>query len=69
MLADPAHRDRYLTFTEGKFDVSALVSYKDDGVRLVRATEDGAGKYLNVYEHYSASTVDILNPEVVKLFY
>lgn len=68
LLADPAHRDRYLTFTEGKFDVSALVSYKDDGVRLVRATEDGAGKYLNVYEHYSASTVDILNPEVVKLF-
>lgn len=69
LLENIKNRDRYLTHTVGAYDSASLVSYRIDGDRLVRKA-DGAedGEYLNVFEHLSASTVDILNPEVVDQF-
>lgn len=68
LLQDEKDRDRYLTYAEGEFDPEALVSYLDDGERLTRAEKGGAGRYLNIYEHISVSTVDILDARVVKKF-
>lgn len=69
LLSDPENRDRYLTVSFGKFDKNALVSYDASGEKLKRVNcgdkDDG---YLNVYEHISASTADVLNPVVVDKF-
>lgn len=68
LLDDQENCDRYLTYTKGKYDKEAMVSYRIDGDRFIRASEDGDGVYLNVYEHISNSTADILNGEVVDKF-
>lgn len=68
LLEDKENRDRFLTFKIGEFDGNAKVSYYLGEEELIRAVSGGNGKYLNVYEHYSASTADILNPEVVDKF-
>lgn len=68
LLEEEQNRDKYLTFTIGEFDESALVSYRIDGERFERIKTGGQGEYLNVYENTSISTVDILNPEVVDKF-
>lgn len=68
LLDDKENHDRYLTHNIGKFDPKALVSYLIGGNRLIRATEDSGGSYLNVYEHFSSSTADILNPDVTDKF-
>ena len=68
LLEDKENCDRFLTFTQGEYDGTALVSYLIDGENLVRTKEGGKGEYINVYEHISDSTADILNPEVVDKF-
>lgn len=66
LLDDIENHDRYLTYAVGKYDEKALVSYQmtGKGLKRVYAGDD----CLNVYQHYSASTVDILNGEVVDKF-
>ena len=68
LLEKEENRDCYLTYAIGEYDANAYVSYKihDNGIeRLKSFTSD---ECLNVYLHYSLSTVDILNPEVVEQF-
>ncbi len=66
LLENPANHDHYLTFSYGPYDETSLVSYdyKDDKLIRVTSGED----VLNVYDHISASTADILNKEVVDQF-
>ena len=68
LLEDPENCDQYLTYTVGGYDGNALVSYRLSEEKLVRTNADEGGEYLNVYVHTSASTADILNPEVVDKF-
>lgn len=69
LLSDPENRDRYLTVSFGKFDKDALVSYDATGEELKRVSDgDKDDGYLNVYEHISESTADVLNPDVVDKF-
>ena len=68
LLEDMENRDKFLTFNFGEFDGSAKVSYYLGEEELVRAVSGGKGEYLNIYEHYSAATADILNPAVVDKF-
>ena len=67
LLEDIENHDRYLTYKIGKYDQSALASYEIKP-RSLKRTKGCKGECLNVYEHYSASTADILNPEVVDKF-
>ncbi len=67
LLEDIENRDMYLTYTEGEYDECALASYDISGDRLIRVFAP-CEKCLNVYSHYSASTADILNPDVVRKF-
>ena len=66
LLEDIENHDRYLTYKIGEYDKDALVSY-DTRTRALKRVSEGK-ECLNIYEHYSASTVDILNPEVVDKF-
>lgn len=68
LLLDPMNRDRYLTHKIGAYDKDALASFLIEDERLVRVTEAVTGECLNVYEHLSPSTADILNGEVVDKF-
>ncbi len=69
LLEEEENRDRYLSYKFGAFDASAYASYPMDRDALVRVTEDcGAGEYLNVYLNVSISTVDVMNPKVVRKF-
>ena len=71
LLEDIENHDRYLTYEVGAYDKNALVSYQINGETLTRVTLKTkvlTEEYLNVYEHYSTSTADILNPEVVDQF-
>ena len=69
LLENIENHDRYLTFTIGEYDRNALVSYNITDEKLIRVYQAGGGdNYLNVYQHYATSTVDILNPEVVEQF-
>ncbi len=66
LLDEIENHDRYLTFTQGEYDKDALVSYDLSGDALKRVTD---GKNcLNVFMHYSTSTADVLNDEVVDKF-
>ena len=67
LLEEIENHDKYLTYEIGKYDENALVSYEIKGQCLVR-TNENKDNCLNVYEHYSASNADILNPEVVDKF-
>lgn len=67
LLEDIENHDRYLTYKIGDYDKDALVSYDISGDELVRVSAP-CKSCLNVYEHYSASTADILNPELVDKF-
>ena len=66
LLDDIENHDRYLTYEIGEYDKNALVSYEMTGSGLKRVTS--GEKCLNVYQHYAASTADILNGEVVDKF-
>ncbi|MCQ2387460.1 MAG: hypothetical protein MJ066_03325 [Clostridia bacterium] len=68
LIEDPENCDKYLTYTIGAFDKKALVSYKMGKTKLVRTDKGGEGKFLNIFEHTSISTADILNPKVVDKF-
>ncbi|MEE1314474.1 MAG: glycosyl hydrolase [Faecalimonas sp.] len=69
LLEQEANRDQYILAETGVYDAAATVSYAvlEDGLQRVSAPID-APIYLNLYIHVSASTADILNPEVVKQF-
>ena len=67
LLEDIENRDMYLTHKLGEYDKDALASYDISGNALKRIHEPQS-ECLNVYAHYSASTADILNPEVVDKF-
>ena len=67
LLDDIENHDRYLTYNIGAYDEKALVSYDMSGAGLRRVTSP-CENCLNVYQHYAASTADILNPEVVDKF-
>ena len=68
LLEKEENRDCYLTHTIGEYDSSSYVSYKilDDSIERLDSFVDG--ECLNIYLHYSLSTVDILNPDVVEQF-
>ena len=68
LLEDIENHDRYLDYVIGEYDSEALVSYLITEDELVRSCGERDGEYLNVYEHYSTSTADILNPNVVDKF-
>ena len=75
LLEDEKNRDKYLETKMGAYDAQADVSYlltEDELVRVSGGTEEAStvpeGEYLNLYIHIAASTVDILNPEVVEQF-
>jgi len=69
LLEEKENHDRYLTYKMGKFDKDALVSYLTDGEELVRISDSSDSENcLNVYQHYSTSSADILNGEVVDKF-
>ena len=68
LLDEQENHDRYLIFSFGKYDETALVSYDVSRAVLKRIYSDCDGNCLNVYQHYSACTADILNPEVVDKF-
>ena len=67
LLEDIENHDRYLTYTVGDYDENAYVSYSLDCDSILRVNSPRKN-CLNVYEHYSTSTADILNPEVVDKF-
>lgn len=66
LLTDIENHDRYLTADHGPYDPAAKVCYDDSGVSLRRVTK--GDNLLRVYDHYSPSTADILNGEVVDQF-
>lgn len=69
LLENEENRDMYIEYSHGSFDPAADVSYIMTDTELLRAEgENEAGEYLNLYLRRSASTVDILNPNVVKQF-
>ena len=69
LLEDIENRDRYIEYNTGDFDANADVAYLVEEEQLVRVTEKVAeGSYLNLYIRRSVSTVDILNPDVVRKF-
>ena len=67
LLEDIENHDRYLTCKEGNYDEKALASFVI-GKRALKKAKAGDTNCLNVYENYSTSTADILNPEVVDKF-
>ena len=74
LLEDEANRDMYILHKTGDFDAGADISYlltDDKLLRVNRKTTTQVladGEYLNLYLRRSASTVDILNPDVVQKF-
>ncbi len=70
LLSDPENCDRFITYDKGAYDKNSLVSYRIDGGKFERVFGAVAadGEYLNLYEHISNSTADILNGEVVDKF-
>ena len=70
LLSDPENCDRFITYGKGKYDADSLVSYRIDGEKFERVfgKAESDGEYLNLYEHISNSTADILNEEVVDKF-
>lgn len=69
LLENVENRDKFLSFSMGGFDPNTRMSYllTDEELLPVREGHDGE-EYLNVYLHTSPSTVDILNPGVVRQF-
>lgn len=69
LLEKPENHDMYILHNIGKFDAKADVNYLIAQDTLLRTSQEEENQeYLNLYIRYSASTVDILNPEVVDQF-
>ena len=66
LLEDENNRDCYLTYTLGKFDPNAAVSYDISTDKLIRT--DHGDNNLNLFINVSTSTADVLNKDVVKKF-
>lgn len=63
------NRDCYIEWTEGVYDAKADISYLVTSDKIVRVTQSqGEHEYLNLYIGRSVSTVDVLNPDVVRQF-
>ena len=67
LLNDIENHDRYITHAYGEYDEKAYASYEISTSALKKAKK-GDKNCLNLYEHYSTSTADILNPDVVDKF-
>lgn len=72
LLDDPEIRDMYIRCKTGEFDIEADISYRVTEDTLIRIRDKSGqsedGEYLNLYLCRSASSVDILNPQVVDRF-
>ena len=79
LLENHEFKDRYLTYSTGKFDKTAYAAFlvTENELVYVKTEEQSKGKadifpdnrgFLNVYINISASTADILNKKVVKEF-
>lgn len=75
LLEDVNNLDHYLEHSFGKYDKEADLSYtiSGDDVTIVKCEDDNSDvkdndNYLNIYVRRAVSTVDILNPEIVKKF-
>lgn len=70
LLQAEENHDWLIESREGAFDAQATVSYFTGADELVRVSEpiSDALQYLNLYLRMAASTVDILNPDVVEQF-
>lgn len=66
LLEDIENHDRYLTYSYGPADPKSLASYDLSSASLKRVTS--GENCLNVYQHYSGSTADICQKEVVAKF-
>ena len=66
LLKEEENRDTYLSYSIGKFDPDAWISYDISGDKLVRA--EAGDNNLNIYYHISNSTADICDARVVKKF-
>lgn len=75
LLEDVSNRDMYIEYRIGSFDENATLVYCIDTEKLTRVNsvdklQDGnkESQFLNLYICRAASTVDILNPDVVEQF-
>ena len=70
LLENPNYRDQYILYSFGPADKNADITYLLEGKKLKRIVSscNVMDKCLNLYIKSSASTVDILNPEVVDAF-
>lgn len=69
LLENEENRDRYIHYKQGEFDVEADISYlvtEEEIIRVEKKVKEG--EYLNLYIGRSVSTVDVLNPDVVRQF-
>lgn len=69
LLEDISNHDKYILYKTGEFDKEATIIYLIGETDLIRVTNNGKdGEYLNLYIRNSVSSVDVLNPKVVKQF-
>lgn len=73
LLEKEENRDMYIDNRFGPYDAAADVSYRITDNALIRITDDTSSNdqndtFLNLYLKRSASTADILNPDVVRQF-
>lgn len=68
LLEKQDNHDMYILAEMGPYDRQADVVYRMDEQQLQRVFHEETSECLNLYLKYSASTVDILNPNVVKQF-
>ena len=66
LLEDENNCDTYLSYSFGKYDEKAYVSYDVSTDKLIRTNK--GDNNLNIYLNVSNSTADICNKEVVKKF-
>lgn len=68
LLEKQDNHDMYILAEIGPYDGQADVVYRMDEQQLQRVFHEETSECLNLYLKYSTSTVDILNPNVVKQF-
>lgn len=69
LLEKEENRDRYIEWETGEYDPKADISYLVTSDEIIRVTQSrGEQEYLNLYIGRSVSTVDVLNPDVVRQF-
>lgn len=68
LLTNEENRDTYLTYSIGKYNSEAWLSYSMEGDVLQRITKPIKEECLNLFLNVSQSTVDVLNENVVSQF-